>query len=479
MNVSAPSSPVFLVTGASGFTGLQLVRHLRSQNIPVRAMVRDDRSSGELKSLGAEVVRADLEDRESLRSAVQGVSGIYHIAAAFRQASLPESKYFEINVEGTRCLLDLAIEAGVKRFIHCSTVGVLSHVANPPADETAPYNPADVYQESKMEGEKLAMRYFSEGKIRGAVIRPAMIYGPGDTRTLKMFKMIANRSFFYVGNGESFVHFIDVRDLARSFHLAMEKEDINAQIYIISGRKALKLKELAEIIAEKIQVRPPWLHLPVVPMQLLGSLCEVLCKPFGVEPPIFRRRVDFFTKNRFFTSVKAEVDLGFYPEKSLEEELDDIINSYIDRGLIKAARPVPSSEALILRDIDGGITFWDRNAEKKYGWTSEQAIGSISHNLLKTKFPCPLNQINDSLRDKGFWEGELIHTKSDGSIVRVRSRWELKSESPSRPPVVRETNSLIVDAGSDGGIYDKTWKSVAALTGMFQDHMLDLPVRWV
>ncbi len=313
--------PISLVTGAAGYVGGEVVRQLLERKARVRAMVRNPSQAAELERLGVEVVVADLQKPETLPAAVQGVTYLYHVASLFRAAGLPESVFHDINAEGTRRLLDSAIAAGVKRFVHCSTGGVLGHIQNPPADENAPYNPGDAYQRSKLEGEQIAMDYFRSGKIRGVVIRPAMVYGPGDTRNLKMFRMIARRKFFYVGDGTTKVHFVDVRDLARGFILAMEHDELNAEIYHIPGPKSVTQKEMAEMIANELGVRPPWIHLPVKPMQWLGSACEAICAPLGIDPPIFRRRVDFFTKHREFNGAKAARDLGYRPAQSLEDEV--------------------------------------------------------------------------------------------------------------------------------------------------------------
>lgn len=321
-----------LVTGAGGFVGGQLVRELVSRGAAVRAMVRHPDKAGFLKDLGVELVQANMKEAASLARAVEGVGGVCHIAALFREAGLPDSEYHKVNVEGTQSLLEAAIAAGVRRFIHCSTVGVLGHIENPPADENTPYNPGDVYQRSKMEGEKIALDYFRSGRISGVVIRPAMIWGPGDTRTLKMFRMIARGRFFYVGRGRASVHFIDVRDLARAFVLALEHDERHGEIYIIAGRQALPLRSLAEAIASRLAVRPPRLCLPVKPMQWLGSACEALCTPLGISPPLYRRRVDFYTKSRSFNGTKAERDLGFRPAQGLVEEVGDIIEDYKERG---------------------------------------------------------------------------------------------------------------------------------------------------
>jgi nucleoside-diphosphate-sugar epimerase len=309
-----------------------MVRYLADRGIAVRAMVREESKADALREAGVEVVTADLRSEDALKAAVHGVAQVYHIASLFRQAGFPEEVFRDINAEGVRRLFDAAIEAGVRRLVHCSTVGVLGHVAEPPGTEESPYNPGDMYQRTKLEGEKIAMEYFRSGKMRGVVIRPAMIYGPGDTRNLKLFKMIAKGVFFYVGKGDCSVHFVDVRDLVRAFHLAMTKEDLNAEVYIIPGRRAVPLTEMVALVADKLGVKRPRLHVPVKPMQWLGSLCEAVCRPVGIEPPLYRRRVDFFTKNRHFDGSKAERDLGYRASATFEEEVREIIDWYKKEG---------------------------------------------------------------------------------------------------------------------------------------------------
>ena len=327
----------YLVTGAGGFVGSFVVRELLARGKHVRAMVRPgtlEKHSKILSNQNLEFVEADLNDYESLLKATSGCIGVFHLAALFRQINVPDEEYYNVNARGVEWLLNASIAAGVKRVIHCSTIGVVSSIENPPGDETLPYSPCDIYQVSKVEGEKAALRYFKEGKIGGVVIRPAMIYGPGDSRTRKLFQMISRQRFFFVGSGNILVHWIDVRDLARAFCLAMEHEERSGEVYIIAGQKSLSLKEFVDIVARELGVARPWLHLPVKPMQWLGLLCEFICRPFGVAPPLYKRRVDFFIKNRGFSVAKAKEHLGFSPAKELNEEIRDILESYKVSGTL-------------------------------------------------------------------------------------------------------------------------------------------------
>lgn len=319
---------IYLVTGAAGYVGENLVKLLSKQGVRVRAMVRPGGQKLCPNLPGVEIVEADISNPSSLAPVVEGVTGVYHIAAIFRQQGLPDSVFRKVNAGGVKNIIEASISAGVKRFVHCSTVGVLGHVSEPPADENTSYNPGDIYQVTKMEGELIALDYFRRKLIGGNVIRPGMVYGPGDMRTLKLFKMVAKKRFFYVGQGKATVHFVDVRDLARSFVLAMKNEDVNGEIFIIAGETSLPLCDFVKLVAEKCNVGKPWLKLPVKPIHLLGDLCEFVCSPLGIEPPLYRRRVDFFTKDRHFCTDKAAKMLGFKASQPLAGELDDTLSWY-------------------------------------------------------------------------------------------------------------------------------------------------------
>jgi len=322
------AKPIFLVTGAAGFVGEHLVQYLSNRGVSVRAMVRRPEQAERLRQWTDEVVVADLTRPETLGPAVDGVAGVYHIGAVFRQDSLSEAEFYNINAEGVRRMLDAAIAAGVSRFVHCSTNGVHSDIENPPADETAPFNPGDIYQETKLAGELIAMEYFEAGKIGGVVIRPTMVYGPGDQRTLKLFRMIAKNRFFYVGPGTALAHWVDVRDLAHAFWLAMEADDINAEVFLIGGKSYLPLKEIVREIASQLEVPEPKVHLPIAPVMGLAHITAAICKPLGVEPPLFPRRVSFFLKNRAYDISKARNVLGFEARQDFAGEIRDITAAY-------------------------------------------------------------------------------------------------------------------------------------------------------
>jgi dihydroflavonol-4-reductase len=330
-----------LVTGATGFTGGHLVRALVGDGATVRVIARSAERAREILPDRVEVVEGDIADAGVIERAMQGVRTVYHLAAVYREAKHPDLRYREVNVEASRLLLDAAVSASVRRYVHCSTVGVHGHIASPPADESAPYDPGDVYQATKCEAEQLALTY--RDRLPLAVARPTAIYGPGDTRLLKMFRLIARRRFPLLDGGENYYHTVHVKDLVRGLRLLGTHSNAVGEVFILGGESYLKLSELAAMIAAAAGVPAPWLRLPARPFQLAGSLVEKLCLPFGIEPPIYRRRVDFFTKSRAFSIEKARRLLGYRPEVRLSDGIRETMAWYVAHGYLQPTRKLEAA----------------------------------------------------------------------------------------------------------------------------------------
>jgi nucleoside-diphosphate-sugar epimerase len=306
-----------LVTGATGFAGGHLARALAARDDGVRALVRHP--APDLAAAGVELVTGDLERPETLPAALAGVDVVYHVAALYRQAGLPEATYRRVNAESAGWIVRAAAKAGVRRVVHCSTVGVHGDIEHPPADETAPLRPGDVYQITKLEGERLAQLAAAETGVELVVVRPSGIYGPGDRRLLKLFRGVARRRFVILGRGEIFYHLTHVDDLVEGFRLAGTVPAAAGRTYILAGAEVTTLEELVRIIADRAGVPAPRWHLPVWPFWIAGAACEAVCAPLGLEPPLYRRRVDFFTKSRAFDISRARAELGFAPAIGLAD----------------------------------------------------------------------------------------------------------------------------------------------------------------
>ena len=279
-----------LVTGGTGFTGFYLCKRLIEEGFQVRALARQPSRIENLEKLGAEVVLGDLAGKESLFEAAKDIHTVYHLAAAYRQEGLPRGSFRQTNIEGTKNILEAALKNKARRFIHCSTVGVQGEIKNPPATEKTPYNPGDIYQKSKCEGEKTAVKFFRENPLPGVIFRPAGIYGPGDMRFLKLFRYIHKGKFHMLGNGNVLYHLTYIDDLIDGIILCGKRENAIGEIYTLGGSRYTTLNELVEIIAEAMEVKLSKKHFPVRPVYFAGWLCELACRPFDIEPPIYRRR---------------------------------------------------------------------------------------------------------------------------------------------------------------------------------------------
>ena len=327
-----------LVTGATGFTGGHLVRALAAGGDSVRALVRPGSDPGRGVTHSApdpreiEVVVGDVRDPAAMRRAAQGVDVVYHVAAIYRQAGLPESEYRAVNAVAVRTVIEAAKAGGARRVVHCSTVGVHGDIEHPPATEDAPLRPGDIYQRTKLDGEEMARAAARDTGVEVVIARPTGIYGPGDRRLLKLFRGVARRRFVILGNGQIFYHLTYIDDLVSGFRLCATVPEANGRTYILAGGEVTTLNRLTELIAAEAQVPPPRLHLPVWPVWIAGALCEAVCSPLGIEPPLYRRRVDFFTKSRAFDISRARAELGYAPAVSLGEGIRRTLRWYRDAG---------------------------------------------------------------------------------------------------------------------------------------------------
>jgi nucleoside-diphosphate-sugar epimerase len=325
-----------LVTGATGFTGGHLASALARRGHEVRALVRPRSrarfDASNLPADGVVAVEGDLVAADTLAGACAGVEVVYHIAATYREAGQPDSAYHAINVDGTRHLLDAARASGVRRVVHCSTGGVHGHVAHPPANEDAPFNPGDVYQRTKLAAEQLARTFGTAEGLDVVVVRPIGIHGPGDTRFLKMFKGLARGRFPMLGPGTIYYHLTYIDDLVEGFRLCGEVPAAAGRTYLLAGDRYTTLNELVAIVAQELGVPPPRLHLPVWPVWLAGLACELVCVPLRIEPPLYRRRVDFYTKSRAFDITRARTELGYRPAVDLRTGIRRTIAWYRAQG---------------------------------------------------------------------------------------------------------------------------------------------------
>ena len=333
LRAAASGLGAILVTGATGFAGGHLVRRLRELGHRVRALVRPESNPKALLDQGVEVVQGDLTRAADVYRAAEGVWKIFHLAAVYRTAGHPDAYYHEVNVGGTENVLAAARRQGVERVIHCSTVGVHGDVREVPSTEESPLNPGDVYQRTKLAGEEAAREAFAKG-LPGTVVRPAALYGPGDLRLLKLFRTIQNGRFRMFGSGETRYHLVFIEDLVDGMLLCAERPEALGQVFILAGPRYLTLDEIATLVAGAVGVPAPTGHLPMWPLMVAAAACEAICRPLRLEPPLHRRRADFFRKNRAFSSDKARRVLGYEPRVDPREGILQTARWYFENGYL-------------------------------------------------------------------------------------------------------------------------------------------------
>ncbi len=322
------------VTGGSGFTGGALCAHLGGRGYRVVALARPGSDTAWLRSTGASIATGDLRDAESLRKAMQGAELVFHIAAAFREAKLSDQVYHDVNVTGTRNIIEAAHAVGARRVVHCSTIGVHGDTGRTPANEESPFAPPDYYCKSKLEGELLARELFGKLGLQGTVFRPQGIYGPRDTRFLKIFRGLKRGRFVMIGDGETFYHMTYIDDLCEGIRLCAERPEAVGEVFILSGERHTTLNELIAAIAAAVGSPGPKLRVPMWPVMAAAQVCEAICRPLGIEPPLYPRRVEFFSKDRAASIEKAKRLLGYLPRVGLEEGTRRTAAWYVANGLL-------------------------------------------------------------------------------------------------------------------------------------------------
>jgi nucleoside-diphosphate-sugar epimerase len=325
-----------LVTGGTGFTGKALVERLLEEGHQVVALdYREGYKTEELRRWGAEVVIGSVTDPAVVDSCMHKVEVVHHLAAAFRELDVPNSYYREVNVGGTRTVVEAAFRHGVRKFIYCSTCGVHGNIAHPPGGEEAPIQPADYYQRTKYDAEPIVNGFHRKGSMATAVLRPAAIYGPGDPeRFFMIFKLVSKGFFPMFGNGRTLYHPLYIDHLVDAFLLTMEEGRGDGQTYLIADERYLPIEELVRKTAHALGVSVKIPHLPLRPLMLAGQVCEKVCKPLKIKPPIFPRRVDWYRQNRAFKIDKAKRDLGYRPAVDIDEGLARTARWYRQEGFL-------------------------------------------------------------------------------------------------------------------------------------------------
>lgn len=313
-----------LVTGANGHLGNNLVRLLISKGIPVRASVRNISNKEALKGLDCEVVQADITNKASMKAALQGVEIFYAVGAAFKLwAKDPKQEIYDVNVNGTKNMIEAAAAAGVKRIVYVSSIAALDY-SRLPTKESHGYNPdrRDMYYNSKNDGEQLAFALAKQHNIELVAVLPSAMIGseayPPLNVSYNIIQLILHKKIPVETNIT--LNWIDVKDVAEGCYLAAIKGR-SGERYILANEKCTSIKQTTEIAQQlfpELNIKLPT-AVPKPILMTVAWLMEIGSKITGKPPVLTTKEIAMFSGlQQDFDISKARTALGFQPKNSIE-----------------------------------------------------------------------------------------------------------------------------------------------------------------
>ncbi|MDA8428208.1 MAG: NAD-dependent epimerase/dehydratase family protein [Geobacteraceae bacterium] len=321
------------VTGATGFIGASLVRELLKDGCAVKVLARPASDRRNLDGLDVEICEGDLCDQQSLVKGLKGCDVLYHAAADYRLWTRNPSVMYDINVGGTRNILDAALKAGVSKAVYTSSVGTLGNPGNgDPGNEATPVTLADMvghYKKSKFLAERAAESFIPQG-LPLVIVNPSTPVGKLDIKPTPTGKIIVdflNRKMpAYLDTG---LNIIDVEDCARGHILAAQRGRVGEK-YIL-GNENLTLKRIFAMLEKIAGLPSPKVRLPYYPILLAAYVNEALAACTGKEPLIPLAGVQMARKFMFFNSSKAVRELGL-PQRPVSESLTKAVEWFRSMG---------------------------------------------------------------------------------------------------------------------------------------------------
>jgi nucleoside-diphosphate-sugar epimerase len=308
-----------LVTGATGFLGSALVTELIKQQQPVRILARDEQKARQQFGEAVSIIPGEITDARQVQQAVNGATEIYHLVGRLYHPSTPTALYRATHVEGTRVLLAACQgQSQLRRIVHCSTTGVHGVTGKTPAAENAPFAPTNPYEATKLEGELLALKAYKEQGLPISVIRPGLVYGPGDLHLLGFFSSINKGLFRVIDGGTALLHPIYIDDLTAAFLLCSQRPEALGHNYNIAGERPVTIRELATAIAHALGKKLPSGNIPLWLANLASDIFSIVPGFQGERAPLTRSRVKFLTSSRVYNCNRAESELGFKATVDLE-----------------------------------------------------------------------------------------------------------------------------------------------------------------
>jgi dihydroflavonol-4-reductase len=328
-----------LVTGGTGFIGSHLAEQGRRQGADVVVLgltgrPEEQANAALLSRMGVEVLSGSITDAELCRRAAQGATHIFHLAVAMREGGKSDEFFESINLDGTRHLLEAASRQRVKRFVYCSTIGIYGHRAPGITREDSPLAPGNIYERTKVSAEILVRDFAEHCGVPSVILRPADVYGPRDQRLLKMFKGVSKGRFPLFGAGNGRRHMVYVDDVVSAFFKACERDEALGEGLIIAGPRSCTLRELLDEVTRATGSKRYGVRLPLVPMLGLAAVVEDVSASLGIDPPIYRRRMDFFHSDSQFDTSRARRVLDWEPRVDLQEGIRRTLEDYQKSGAL-------------------------------------------------------------------------------------------------------------------------------------------------
>jgi nucleoside-diphosphate-sugar epimerase len=322
-----------LVTGGTGFIGSHLAEEGRRRGAEVVVLGLtgrpEEQANAELLTrLGVEVLSGSITDAELCRRAARGATHIFHLAVAMREGGKSDEFFETINLDGTRHLLEAASQQRVERFIYCSTIGIYGHKAPGITREDSPLAPGNIYERTKVSAELLVRDFIERCAMPAVTLRPADVYGPRDQRLLKLFKGVSQGKFPLFGAGEGRRHMVYVDDVVSAFFKACERKEALGEGLIVAGPSACTLRELLDEITRATGSKRYGIRLPLAPMLGLAAVVEDISAALKIDPPIYRRRMDFFHSDSEFDTSRARRVLDWEPRVDLREGIRRTFEAY-------------------------------------------------------------------------------------------------------------------------------------------------------
>jgi nucleoside-diphosphate-sugar epimerase len=326
-----------LVTGGTGFIGSHLAEEGKRRGAQVVVLGLTDRPEEQanaalLARQGVEILPGSITDPELCARAMRGATHVFHLAVAMREGGKSDEFFETVNLDGTRRLLEAAGAGRVQRFVYCSTIGIYGHRAPGVTTEQTSLRPGNIYERTKVAAERVVRELAFAAKVEYTILRPADVYGPRDQRLLKLFKGVSHGRFPLFGSGSGRRHMVYVDDVVSAFFAACEREEAAGQGMIVAGPRPCTLRELIEAVRQVTgSARYGW-RLPLTPMLATAAVVEDVCQALQIDPPIYRRRMDFFTSDSAFDTSRARRLLGWAPAVELDDGIRRTYEAYREAG---------------------------------------------------------------------------------------------------------------------------------------------------